>query len=277
MELVVRRTSGFSLIEVLITMTIIAVMVGTGSMYYNDIMVQTNRDKALTDLKQICKVLADYDSELPQGITTYTDISSDVVMRDLNKLVEARKMTDVPDDPWGNIYRIDIQAGIIYSQGPDYGNSFDYYRYTVDSSHNPPLPLSIEQSISAAQDDVIVRFRPSFKPTHAKVVNTVRAGKEVSIISVMFTRPVTHTYLTTDTSFILTDPQGTAPPDITTTVVNVTQRHQVNLILADKLPILDTPPRYWVISAMADNSIQSTDTTTMEKVVEIDVVPAASY
>ncbi len=181
----VKRSSGLTLIEILVTMIILAIMASSATMFYSDVMQQTNRDKALSDLKQICKVLADYDSTFPEGITTYTQISINPDQRDLEKLVEARKMVTIPRDPWGNFYRIDIQAGIVYSQGMDIARSFDYYRYTTDATHFPPLPLSVEDSIKMAQDDdVIVRFRPQFKPIRADMSVTERTGKEVSIINV---------------------------------------------------------------------------------------------
>ena len=82
----------------------------------------------------------------------------------------------------------------------------------------------------------------------------------------MFTRPVTHSWLTTDSSFTFEDPLSIGVvPIITTTIVNVTKRHEVNIILKDPLPDLDSPKRYWVLSAQNNDSIRSTDTTTLEE------------
>jgi len=258
--------SGFSLIEMLITVTIMAVMVGTGSMYYSDVMQQTNKDKALSDLKQICKVMADFENSLPQGmLTSYSQISRDPELRDLEKLIESRNMASIPDDPWGNYYRIDIPAGIVYSQGQDFGDSFDHYRYTQG--------LGVEASISRAKDDVVVRFRPAFKPVKANLVNTVRSGKEVGIINIMFTRPVANNDLTTDTSFIISEVGGTAPPNITTSIVDVMRRHCVNLILDDVL-ITSLP---WTLAVSNNGTIKSFDTTELENNYDITIVPSATY
>ena len=269
-----KRTAGFSLIEVLVTMMIIAIMVSTATMYYADVMQQTNRDKALSDLKQICKVLADYDATFPQGITTYTDISVDPSLRDLEKLVEARKMVAIPSDPWGNFYRIDIQAGIVYSQGQDYGNSFDYYRYTNDPTHNPPLPMSVEDSIAVARmDDVIVRFRPPFKAVKANKKTTKRAGKEVSMVNIVFSRPVDFSHLTTDNSFSLSEPGASTPPNIKTVVVDVLQRHNVNIILDDVL----TESVPWTVACSANGTIRAVDQTELEIDEKLDVVPGDRF
>jgi prepilin-type N-terminal cleavage/methylation domain-containing protein len=271
----VKRNAGFSLIEVLVTMMIIATMVSTASMYYADVIQQTNRDKALSDLKQICKVLHDYDASFPSGLTTYTQISVDPQLRDLDKLVEARKMVSIPSDPWGNFYRIDIQAGIVYSQGQDFGKSFDHFRYSFDPGHKPPLPMSVEDAISfASMDDVIVRFRPPFKPVKAGMLTTKRAGKEVSIVNVVFSRAVSHTNLTTDTSFHIGPKTGVevAPP-VKSVVVDVLKRHNVNIILQDVL----NKSVAWTVSTSSNGTIMAVDETELEFDEAVDIVPERRF
>jgi len=244
---VVKR-SGFSFVEIIITMMIISVMTVGAGVYYTTVLEQTNRDKATSDLKQLKKILLQYDSELPAGLTTYSEVSESIEIRDLRKLVEARKMPELPADPWGNEYRIDIQAGIIYSQGLDPGEGYDKARY---EDH-----MTCEDAIRMAHDDIIVRFKPKFDAERARVFDAKVRNDLVSIITIDFTRPVDYTTVTTTTSFEMT-PMGA--PNMTTAVVDILNRSQVKIWLDNVLPS-GTP---WKI-VIKSNELWSVDDTTIE-------------
>ncbi len=148
---------GFTLVEVLLVVLIIGILVGGASMYYGDVISKAREDKALAEVKQLRKIIIKYESEQRTYITTYDEISEYPPERDLNKLVQLGLTPEVPKDPWGMDYRIDLAEGLIFSCGPD----------------NQPYTA----------DDVWIRFRPEFKPTGARM-----AGR--SMIMVEFSRPL---------------------------------------------------------------------------------------
>jgi hypothetical protein len=125
----------------------------------------TDEEKALSDLKQIAKVLSDYDSSFSKGITSYDQISTDTEAKDLNKLVEKRKMFSVPLDPWGNIYRIDIEHGLLFSQGPDFVTptksveSTTYFGKDVHKADKKYFSIPMKERIAHGKDDIVVWFR----------------------------------------------------------------------------------------------------------------------
>ena len=243
-----RARSGFSFVEVIITMSIVAVMTLGATMYYSTVLEQTNRDKAVSDLKQIKKVLLKYDSELPGGLTTYTQVSESLLIKDLRKLVEERMMSELPVDPWGNEYRIDIEAGIVYSQGSDVDYGFDYYRYQEG--------LSVEAAIANSRDDIIVRFKPRFTAERARLYNTKYRHQLVSIIAIDFTRPVDYTTVTTDTCFEI---QPVAPVHVTTAIVNILNRRQIKLRMSGTLGT----GTIWSVKVFG-GTLTSVDTTALE-------------
>ena len=250
-----RSSSGFSFVEVIITVAIIAVMSTGASIYFSDIIDKTNKDKALSDLKQIRKVLKHYESELPAGLTSYTQVSESVEIRDLRKLVQKRKMSEMPTDPWGNEYRIDIEAGIIYSQGNNMHEGYDYSRFTLD--------MPVERAISNSVDDIIVRFKPKFAAERACLFEELHRNELISVIALDFTRPVDYTTLTTDSAFELLPTTTTI---VSTAVVDIVKRRQVKIRLSDPL----NKSTSWAIRVKA-NEVASVDTTSLETDVVLDL------
>lgn len=116
----------FSLIELLIVVTIIAILVGVALPYYQDYVKQTRLTKAKHELDVIKEALIKHDTmnERPfQG-------------DDLRVLL-GTYMQDLPRDPWGRDYKIDWIKGQVRSLGPDH--SVDRDDIVVD--YKPPLTL----------------------------------------------------------------------------------------------------------------------------------------
>lgn len=202
------RRSGFSLVELIITMMMIMVMVSGAVVYYSDIIEQSKRDKAHSDLRQLVKVVSQYEGSQAAPLTTYADISEDPASQDLRGLVALRLMPVVPADPWQGEYRIDLAMGILSSGGQN--GVHDYVSPT-----------------SSMGDDVVVRYKADFTCSRAALDASGR------VLEVDFTRSVDFSSLSTDLSFAITP---VPPVTITTTVVDIVRRHRVRLKLDGLLP-----------------------------------------
>lgn len=114
---------GFSLIELLVVVAIIAILVGVATPYYADYVRESKRAKALQDLDVLKQAIVLYNSQedLPyQGTisTQSTELVPILGENDFNGL-QGRYLTYIPVDPWGKNYKIDPFACFVYSEGPD--------------------------------------------------------------------------------------------------------------------------------------------------------------
>jgi general secretion pathway protein G len=103
-----RRREGFSLIELLIVVAIIAALVGVAVPFFQDNLSEAQRSKAGEDLEVIKKSISLYDARE----------SRPLVGSDLSPLL-GRYMQELPKDPWGNDYLFDGAAGFLCSYGAD--------------------------------------------------------------------------------------------------------------------------------------------------------------
>ncbi|MBU1107573.1 MAG: prepilin-type N-terminal cleavage/methylation domain-containing protein [Candidatus Riflebacteria bacterium] len=116
----------FSLIELLIVVTIIAVLVGVALPYYQDYVKETRLTKAKHELDIIKQALVKHDTfeERPY-------VASDP------RILLGRYLQDLPRDPWGRDYEVDWLKGQVRTLGPDH--SLDRDDIIVD--YKPPLAL----------------------------------------------------------------------------------------------------------------------------------------
>jgi len=234
-----QRRLGFTLIELIMTVTLIAVLVATASLEYSNVIRQTKIDKALADLRQLKKILLQYESQCDSPLTTYDEISQTPELQDMIGLVTLRMMPSVPADPWGGEYRLDIAHGVMSSAGEN--GMFDY-----------------DPATGNLKDDVVVFFKPAFSAEIA------RLGPAGYVVAVDFTRPINYTSLTTDTSFTLHG--SVAPPAITTCIVDMLNRHRVNIRLVSPLP-----SGQWNVRVVDDGTIVATDTSPLPSLFELPI------
>jgi prepilin-type N-terminal cleavage/methylation domain-containing protein len=116
----------FSLIELLIVVTIIAVLVGVALPYYQDYVKETRLTKAKHELDIIKQALIKHDT-----FEERLYIASDP------RILLGRYLQDLPRDPWGRDYEINWLKGQVRTLGPDH--SLDRDDITVD--YKPPLAL----------------------------------------------------------------------------------------------------------------------------------------
>jgi prepilin-type N-terminal cleavage/methylation domain-containing protein len=113
---------GFSLIELLVVVAIIAILVGVATPYYSDYVKESKRAKALQDLDVLKQAVVLFNSQedLPyQGqLATQPPYLPFLGENDFNGL-QGRYLTYIPVDPWGKNYKLDPYAAYVYSEGPD--------------------------------------------------------------------------------------------------------------------------------------------------------------
>ena len=107
-----RRTAGFSLIELLIVVAIIAALVGVAVPMFQKNIQEAHRAKANQDLDTIRNAITLHDSQNKPLIGT-----------DLKPLL-GRYLQELPRDPWGNEYR--------YLVPGSHGGAYDLYSLGAD-------------------------------------------------------------------------------------------------------------------------------------------------
>jgi prepilin-type N-terminal cleavage/methylation domain-containing protein len=128
---------GFSLIELLVVVAIIAILVGVATPYYADYVRESKRAKALQDLDVLKQAVVLYNSQedFPYlgVLSTDTSLLDPVPVpgeNDFNGL-QGRYLTYIPVDPWGKNYKLDPYACFVYSEGPTSNDSDDIRDYYI--------------------------------------------------------------------------------------------------------------------------------------------------
>ncbi len=158
---------GISFIELILVMGMIAILTGTGALYYGNLISQGNEERCRIDLRTFKKAImkletdqrvtirprrhTDFEGNFtgmePEGLgVNDAFVDDDGVTKEgfhLGRLLDFRLITKLPNDPWGSPYQIDMTEGILYSRGPD----------LLDDSG----------------DEIIVPFRTAFETTGARI------------------------------------------------------------------------------------------------------------
>lgn len=162
------RRPGVSFIELLMVITLVAVLTGMASIYYRGMTSEANRERARTDLRELSKGILKLETDQKVTIRPYpygphpymepanvgvndlrTNELGEPIGFDFERLLDFRIMSRIPEDPWGMPYVIDIPSGTLLSGGED------------------AAPFT--------GDDVVVRFRPPFTPQEAHLADGRRA------------------------------------------------------------------------------------------------------
>ncbi|MBI4870771.1 MAG: prepilin-type N-terminal cleavage/methylation domain-containing protein [Candidatus Riflebacteria bacterium] len=175
-----RTCSGFSLVEILVTMSIMLALTTTATMYYGVIVPEQRIGRAKTDIQQFKKAVGYLKSHYrcpltsdvfrfeedgppwPDSLTPYHP-DQDAAGEDpaLDKLLKFSIVPRLTPDPWGQDYRIDVQNGWIYSSGPD----------------------GVAHRGSDLQDDIVDSYQPPFLPLRARLSGSyleIEFSREVS-------------------------------------------------------------------------------------------------
>ncbi len=158
---------GFSLVELLVVVAIIAALVGVAAPYYADYVKESKISKAKQDLDALKGAVVLYNSreDLPYlGLlatqSPYLPILGD---NDFGGL-QGQYLTNIPPDPWGKNYKLDPYAGFVYSDGPDSQTVSDDIReyYIRDLAMRKIEWEDLDNDRKVSQNDLIyLRFNKS--------------------------------------------------------------------------------------------------------------------
>lgn len=132
------KKSGFSLIELLVVVAIIAILVGVATPYYSDYVKESKRTKAKQDLDALKQAVVLFNSQedspylgvLATGTTATEGKLPILGETDFNGL-QGTYLTYVPTDPWGKNYKLDPYGCFVYSEGPTSDDADDIKEYYV--------------------------------------------------------------------------------------------------------------------------------------------------
>jgi prepilin-type N-terminal cleavage/methylation domain-containing protein len=139
---------GFTLVELLVVITILAVLAGAAIPFVQAYVEESRLAKCKADLEEISRALVVYETREGE----YPD--SDV------KLLAGRYLNKSPIDAWGSPYMVDRLAGTVFSKGPDRkdkndagGNANDADNIVV--AYQPPLALVSAKWVDRNQNGVL--------------------------------------------------------------------------------------------------------------------------
>ncbi len=125
---------GFSLIELLVVITIIAILVGIAAPYYSDYVKESKLSKCKADLDILRQAVILYNAreDIPyQGLISTTTPFLPILGDNDFVGLQGQYLTNIPLDPWGKNYKLDPYGAFVYSDGPDSrkesDNIRDYY------------------------------------------------------------------------------------------------------------------------------------------------------
>ncbi|MEW6711121.1 MAG: prepilin-type N-terminal cleavage/methylation domain-containing protein [Candidatus Riflebacteria bacterium] len=157
-----QNKKGFTLLELLVVVGILAALVALALPFYQDYVNQSKLTAAQADLQTFKKALTMYDQmERTPFVGTDFRILIGKYLQDF-RITAAQQR---PNDPWGVEYRFETLAGTVTSGGPD---------GTITTAAT---------AREAAGDDILVTWKPAFFVSGARAINQ-------NIVEISFSRMV---------------------------------------------------------------------------------------
>jgi prepilin-type N-terminal cleavage/methylation domain-containing protein len=148
------KRKGFSLIELLIVVAIIAALVGVAVPFFQDNLAEAQKTKAKQDLDVIRNAINLHDAQ-----------NRPLVGTDLKPLL-GRYLQELPADPWGNPYLLDANVGLVISFGAD-----------------------AQYSGTGPDEDHLATYKPSLRIQRAQYEGPWGAPKKKNNLIVTMTKP----------------------------------------------------------------------------------------
>jgi general secretion pathway protein G len=117
-----KRNRGFSLLELLIIILIIALLVAVAIPQFADFKLRSQRTKAKQDIDVMINAIALFEQEEGMSLWDYARIPtlSALAVQDESTilgLLVGPYLKKLPSDPWGNKYIVDCEVGYVLSRG----------------------------------------------------------------------------------------------------------------------------------------------------------------
>ncbi len=154
------QREGFTLLELLVVVGILATLVALALPYYQDYINQSRITAAQADLTSYAKALALFE----QTETTYTATTALPLIGKYVQDFRTYSGQTNPKDPWGNDYIINPMYGSIVCSGID----------GVNDTVNDRLPQN---------DDMMATYKPPFFVSSARAINS-------TMVEVVFSRRI---------------------------------------------------------------------------------------
>ncbi len=113
---------GFSLIELLVVVVIIALLIGVAAPYYADYVKESKLSKAKADLDVLKQAVTLYNSreDLPyMGVIATQPPYLPILGENDFVGLQGQYLTNIPLDPWSKNYKLDPYGGFVYSEAAD--------------------------------------------------------------------------------------------------------------------------------------------------------------
>ncbi|MBF0543358.1 MAG: prepilin-type N-terminal cleavage/methylation domain-containing protein [Candidatus Riflebacteria bacterium] len=157
------RKRGFTLLELLIVVAIIAVLIALALPFYQDYITKSKYTAALADLSNIRKAVQMYEQVEQSSLTVFDlrpligDYLEDFRKSDLTQTT--------PRDPYGNDYSFNPERGLLISYGPN---------------HMCEMTTADLKARRATGDDICVTYLPPFYLMRVSTLNNRELELEFS-------------------------------------------------------------------------------------------------
>ena len=149
------RVSGFTLLELLVVVGILAALVALALPYYQDYLAQSKITAAQSELQMFAKALQLYDQQ--ESLVFGQGVAAPDFLPLIGKYIQDYRKTAaqlMPLDPWGNPYLVYKLTGVIQSNGPNGAND----------NAGARIP-------AGTIDDIVVTWKPGYYVSSIKAVN----------------------------------------------------------------------------------------------------------
>lgn len=113
---------GFSLIELLVVVVIVALLIGVAAPYYADYVKESKLSKAKADLDVLKQAVTLYNSreDFPYLGVLATQPPYFPLLGEFDFVgLQGQYLTNIPLDPWSKNYKLDPYGGFVYSEAAD--------------------------------------------------------------------------------------------------------------------------------------------------------------
>lgn len=122
---------GFSLIELLVVVVIVALLIGVAAPYYADYVKESKLSKAKADLDVLKQALTLFNSreDIPYMGVLATQSPYFPLLGESDFVgLQGQYLTNIPLDPWSKNYKLDPYGCFVYSEGADSSKKTDDIR-----------------------------------------------------------------------------------------------------------------------------------------------------